>query len=118
MNSSDKVMLEEINQEINTRPLWLPFTPNRQFKSSPRLINRAHGMHYETTSGQKILDGISGLWCVNAGHSREPIVNAIKKQAEQLDYITAFNMAHPAQFQAAEMIANLAPTGLDTVFFH
>ena len=117
MNSSDKVMLEEINQEINTRPLWLPFTPNRQFKSSPRLINRAHGMHYETTSGQKILDGISGLWCVNAGHSREPIVNAIKKQAEQLDYITAFNMAHPAQFQAAEMIANLAPTGLDTVFF-
>ena len=117
MNSSDKVMLEEINQEINTRPLWLPFTPNRQFKSAPRLINRAHGMHYETTSGQKILDGISGLWCVNAGHSREPIVNAIKKQAEQLDYITAFNMAHPAQFQAAEMIANLAPTGLDTVFF-
>ena len=117
MNSSDKVMLEEINQEINTRPLWLPFTPNRQFKSSPRLINRAHGMHYETTSGQKILDGISGLWCVNAGHSREPIVNAIKKQAEQLDYITAFNMAHPAQFQAAEMIANLAPAGLDTVFF-
>jgi beta-alanine--pyruvate transaminase len=117
MNSSDKVMLEEINQEINTRPLWLPFTPNRQFKSSPRLINRAHGMHYETTSGQKILDGISGLWCVNAGHSRDPIVNAIKKQAEQLDYITAFNMAHPAQFQAAEMIANLAPTGLDTVFF-
>ena len=117
MNSSDKVMLEEINQEINTRPLWLPFTPNRQFKSSPRLINRAHGMHYETTSGQKILDGISGLWCVNAGHSRDPIVNAIKKQAEQLDYITAFNMAHPAQFQAAEMIANLAPAGLDTVFF-
>ncbi|MCH1424998.1 MAG: aminotransferase class III-fold pyridoxal phosphate-dependent enzyme, partial [Burkholderiales bacterium] len=99
------------------RPLWLPYTPNRQFKSAPRLIDKAHGMHYETVEGRKILDGISGLWCVNAGHGREPIVKAIQKQAKKLDYITAFNMAHPMQFQAAELIANLAPEGLDTVFF-
>jgi beta-alanine--pyruvate transaminase len=74
-------------------------------------------MFYETMEGKEILDGISGLWCVNAGHAREPIIKAIQKQARDLDYITAFNMAHPLQFQAAEMIANLAPEGLDTVFF-
>ena len=117
MNSRDDLALNEINQSINMRPLWLPYTPNRQFKSAPRLIDKAHGMHYETVEGRKILDGISGLWCVNAGHGREPIVKAIQKQAKELDYITAFNMAHPMQFQAAELIANLAPEGLDTVFF-
>jgi beta-alanine--pyruvate transaminase len=117
MNSRDDLALNEINQSINMRPLWLPYTPNRQFKAAPRLINKAHGMYYETVEGRKILDGISGLWCVNAGHAREPIVKAIQKQAKDLDYITAFNMAHPMQFQAAELIANLAPDGLDTVFF-
>ncbi|MBT4386261.1 MAG: aspartate aminotransferase family protein [Betaproteobacteria bacterium] len=117
MNSRDDLAVNEINQSINMRPLWLPFTPNRQFKASPRLIHKAQGMFYETIEGKEILDGISGLWCVNAGHAREPIIKAIQKQARDLDYITAFNMAHPLQFQAAEMIANLAPEGLDTVFF-
>ena len=117
MNSRDDLTVNEINQSINMRPLWLPFTPNRQFKASPRLIHKAQGMFYETMEGKEILDGISGLWCVNAGHAREPIIKAIQKQARDLDYITAFNMAHPLQFQAAEMIANLAPEGLDTVFF-
>ena len=117
MNSVDDLALTDVHHQINMRPLWLPFTPNRQFKSSPRLISKARDMHYETVDGRKILDGISGLWCVNAGHGREPIVNAIQKQAKDLDYITAFNMAHPMQFQAAEMISNLAPNGLDTVFF-
>ena len=117
MNSRDDLAVNEINQSINMRPLWLPFTPNRQFKASPRLIHKAQGMFYETMEGKEILDGISGLWCVNAGHAREPIIKAIQKQARDLDYITAFNMAHPLQFQAAEMIANLAPEGLDTVFF-
>ncbi len=117
MNSIDDLAVNEVNQSINMRPLWLPFTPNRQFKASPRLIQKAQGMFYETMEGKKILDGISGLWCVNAGHACEPIIKAIQKQARDLDYITAFNMAHPLQFQAAEMIANLAPKGLDTVFF-
>ena len=117
MNSRDDLAISEVNQSINMRPLWLPFTPNRQFKAAPRLIHKAQGMYYETTEGKQILDGISGLWCVNAGHARDPIVKAIQRQAKELDYITAFNMAHPMQFQAAELIANLAPEGLDTVFF-
>ncbi len=117
MNSRDDLAISEVNQSINMRPLWLPFTPNRQFKAAPRLIHKAQGMFYETTEGKQILDGISGLWCVDAGHARDPIVKAIQRQAKELDYITAFNMAHPMQFQAAELIANLAPEGLDTVFF-
>ena len=117
MNSRDDLAISEVNQSINMRPLWSPFTPNRQFKAAPRLIHKAQGMFYETTEGKQILDGISGLWCVNAGHARDPIVKAIQRQAKELDYITAFNMAHPMQFQAAELIANLAPEGLDTVFF-
>ncbi|MDA1330942.1 MAG: aspartate aminotransferase family protein [Proteobacteria bacterium] len=99
------------------RPLWLPFTPNRQFKAAPRLIHKARGMFYETTEGKEILDGIAGLWCVNAGHGREPIVKAIQRQAKDLDFAPSFNMGHPIQFQAAELISNLAPEGLDTVFF-
>ena len=47
---------------------WMPFTANRQFKKSPRLLARAEGMHYWTHDGRQILDGTSGLWCVNAGH--------------------------------------------------
>ena len=104
-------------QTVNLDPLWLPFTPNRQFKSTPRLIAGAKDMHYFTDNGQSILDGISGLWCVNAGHCRDRIVEAIQSQAKKLDYSTAFNVSHEGAFKAAETIANIAPDGLDHVFF-
>jgi beta-alanine--pyruvate transaminase len=117
MNIRDDHAVREVNRALNLEPLWLPFTPNRQFKSAPRLLAGAKDMHYITTEGRKVLDGCAGLWCVNAGHCREPIVNAIKKQAEMLDYATAFNMSHPAAFQAAESLVRIAPKGLDHVFF-
>jgi len=47
---------------------WMPFTANRQFKANPRLLARAEGMYYWTADGREILDGVAGLWCVNAGH--------------------------------------------------
>ncbi len=96
---------------------WLPFTPNRAFKRSPRLIARAKDMHYYTTDGRAVLDGTAGLWCSNAGHNRDPIVAAVKRQAEELDYAPAFQFAHPKAFELASRIAALAPTGLDRVFF-
>jgi beta-alanine--pyruvate transaminase len=96
---------------------WLPFTPNRAFKRSPRLIARAKDMHYYTADGRAVLDGTAGLWCSNAGHNRDPIVAAIKRQAEELDYAPAFQFAHPKAFELASRIAALAPTGLDRVFF-
>jgi beta-alanine--pyruvate transaminase len=96
---------------------WLPFTPNRAFKASPRLIARAKDMHYFTPEGRAVLDGTAGLWCTNAGHNRDPIVAAIRAQAGELDYAPAFQFAHPKAFELASRIAALAPAGLDHVFF-
>ena len=56
---------------------WMPFTANRHFKSAPRLLSRAEGVHYWTTEGRRILDGVAGLWCVNAGHGRREITDAV-----------------------------------------
>jgi len=95
---------------------WMPFTANRQFKKAPRLLARAAGMHYWTPEGREILDGASGLWCVNAGHGRPKIVQAIAAQAAELDYAPPFQMGHPKAFELAERLAALAPPGLDKVF--
>ncbi len=96
---------------------WIPFTPNRAFKRAPRLIARAKDMHYYTPEGRAVLDGTAGLWCTNAGHNRDPIVDAIKRQAEELDYAPAFQFAHPKSFELASRVAALAPGDLNRVFF-
>jgi beta-alanine--pyruvate transaminase len=96
---------------------WLPFTPNRSFKRAPRMIVRAKDMHYYTADNRVVLDGTAGLWCTNAGHNRDPIVAAIKRAAEELDYSPAFQFAHPAAFELASRIAALAPADLNRVFF-
>ncbi len=96
---------------------WMPFTANRQFKAAPRLLAEAKDMHYLTTDGLRVLDGCAGLWCVNAGHCRDPIVKAIAEQAQRMDYATAFQMGHPAVFELAGRLARMAPEGLDHVFF-
>ena len=96
---------------------WLPFTANRAFKKAPRLVARAKDMHYYTPEGRAVLDGAAGLWCTNAGHNRDPIVEAIRAQAAQLDYAPAFQFAHPKAFELASRVAALAPRGLDHVFF-
>ena len=56
---------------------WMPFTPNRHFKANPRMLTAAEGMYYTTSDGRKLLDGIAGLWCVNAGHGRREIAEAV-----------------------------------------
>ncbi|MBI4195934.1 MAG: aspartate aminotransferase family protein [Betaproteobacteria bacterium] len=96
---------------------WMPFTANRQFKAAPRMFVGAADMHYLTEDGRKVLDGTAGLWCVNAGHCRPKIVEAIKRQAETMDYSPAFQMGHPGAFRVAERVAKLAPGDLDHVFF-
>jgi len=97
--------------------LWLPFTPNRQFKSKPRLLSRAKGMYYWTPDGRQILDGVAGLWCVNAGHGRTEIAQAVATQLETLDYAPPFQMGHPPAFALANALVKIAPQGLDHVFF-
>jgi beta-alanine--pyruvate transaminase len=96
---------------------WLPFTPNLAFKRAPRLIARAKGVHYFTPDGRAVLDGLAGLWCTNAGHNRDPIVEAISRQAAELDYAPAFQFAHPKSFELASRVAALAPADLNRVFF-
>ena len=96
---------------------WLPFTPNRDFKRNPRILTRAEGMFYYDETGRALLDACSGLWCVNAGHGRKPIVEAIRRAAGQLDFAPTFQFAHPAAFALAERLAALAPAGMDHVFF-
>jgi beta-alanine--pyruvate transaminase len=96
---------------------WMPFTPNRRFKADPRIVSRAHGMYYYTPDGRQILDGTAGLWCVNAGHCRPRISEAIRRQAGELDYATSFNLGHPLAFEFAAQIAALTPEGLDRIFF-
>src|SRR5688572_17375078 len=96
---------------------WMPFTANRQFKSAPRLIARAEGMHFWTPEGRQVLDAAAGLWCVNAGHARPRIVRAIQAQAAQLDFAPPFNMGHPLAFELAERLVAIAPDGLGKVFF-
>ena len=61
-------MPDTIHPELDA--YWMPFTANRQFKQAPRLLARAEGMHYWTPEGRQVLDGVAGLWCVNAGHGR------------------------------------------------
>ncbi|TCP09882.1 aspartate aminotransferase family protein [Caldimonas thermodepolymerans] len=96
---------------------WMPFTANRQFKKSPRLLARAEGMHFWTPDGRQVLDGIAGLWCVNAGHARPKIVEAIRQQAGELDYAPPFQMGHPKAFELAERLVKLTPPGLNKVFY-
>ncbi|RMD90532.1 MAG: aspartate aminotransferase family protein [Alphaproteobacteria bacterium] len=96
---------------------WMPFTANRQFKAAPRLFVAAKDMHYTTADGRQVLDGIAGLWCCNAGHGRQKIVDAVSRQVAELDYSPAFQMGHPKAFELASRLAGLMAGDLDHVFF-
>jgi beta-alanine--pyruvate transaminase len=101
----------------NLEAFWMPFTANRQFKSNPRLLVAAKDMHYTAHDGRQILDGTAGLWCVNAGHGRAPIVEAVQRQVARMDYAPSFQMGHPVAFEAAAKLAAMLPGDLDHVFF-
>jgi beta-alanine--pyruvate transaminase len=110
------------NDMITPRPndldaFWMPFSSNRTYKSTPRLLARAEGMYYYTHDGHEVIDGTAGLWCVNAGHGRREITEAIQKQAAIMDFAPTFNIGHPIAFAAAAKVAEMTPPGLDRVFF-
>ena len=119
----DPALLQAAEHAANTAgsvkmgAYWMPFTANRQFKKNPRLFVKAAGMHYQTDDGRQVLDGVAGLWCVNAGHARPRIVQAIQAQAAEMDFAPPFQMAHPKAFELAEKVAALTPAGLNKVFF-
>jgi len=105
------------DQDFNLDHHWLPFTPNRSFLKDPRVFVAAEGVHFTTHDGRQVLDGISSLWCVGAGHKRRQINEAIKSQLDTLDYATAFNATNDKAFAAARRIAALAPGDLNKVLF-
>ncbi|TAK87356.1 MAG: aspartate aminotransferase family protein [Betaproteobacteria bacterium] len=107
----------EIPTDLERSAFWMPFTANRQFKKAPRLLARAEGMHYWTPEGRQVLDGTAGLWCVNAGHCRPKIVEAVQRQVAQMDFAPTFQMGHPIAFEFADRLAKIAPPGFSRVFF-
>jgi beta-alanine--pyruvate transaminase len=106
-----------VGKSLENSPFFMPFSMNRAFKKAPRLLARAEGMYYYTPEGRKILDGTSGLWCVNAGHCRKQIVEAVQRGVATLDYAPPFQMAHPLSFEFAERLAPILPKGMSKVFF-
>ncbi len=105
------------NAPNDLEAFWVPFTANRAFKKRPRLVVSAKDMHYTAANGHKVLDAAAGLWCINPGHNRAPIVEAIRKQAGEMDFAPSFQFSHPQAFTLATRIAELAPGDLDHVFF-
>jgi len=103
--------------DLEQSAFWMPFTANRQFKKTPRLLARAEGMYYWTPEGRQVLDGTAGLWCVNAGHCRPKIVEAVQRQVATMDFAPTFQMGHPIAFEFAERLARIAPPGFSRVFF-
>jgi beta-alanine--pyruvate transaminase len=110
---SDQVRTAGLEQSA----FWMPYTANRDFKKSPRLLARAEGMYYWTPEGRQVLDGTAGLWCVNAGHCRPKIVEAVKRQVAEMDFAPTFQMGHPIAFEFADRLARIAPKGFSRVFF-
>jgi beta-alanine--pyruvate transaminase len=119
MNDITKLgaLAPEAQADDSLSAFWMPFTANRQFKSQPRLVVRAEGMHYYTPEGRAILDATAGLWCVNAGHCRKPIVEAIARAAAELDYAPSFQMGHPMAFELSRRLVALAGKPFSQVFY-
>lgn len=109
--------MQSTNTSSSLESFWMPFTANAQFKSTPRMLVSAEGMYYTAEDKRKILDGTAGLWCCNAGHGRHEISEAVASQIHTLDFAPTFQMGHPLPFQFAESLAEIAPEGLNRVFF-
>ena len=118
MNAPDKHAKAAATRDASALDaFWMPFTANRQFKEHPRLLARAEGMHYWTPEGRQILDATSGLWCVNAGHCRKPIADAVARQVNTMDFAPTFQMGHPLAFELADRLKDFFPGDLNHLFF-
>lgn len=106
-------------QDLSRRHLLAPFTDYRQLnEKGARIITKASGVHLWDSDGQRILDGMAGLWCVNVGYGREELVEAASRQMRELPYYNLFfQTAHPPALELAKAIADLAPEGMNHVFF-
>jgi len=106
-----------LSQDLDLSNFWMPFTANKQFKAAPRLLKSAKGMYYTSVDDRPIMDGTAGLWCVNAGHGRKEIADAVAHQLMEMDYAPSFQMGHPLAFEAATKVAGIMPENMDRIFF-
>jgi len=114
---NERARPEAVDRSLEDSAFFMPFSMNRQFKKHPRLVARAEGIHYYTPEGRKVIDGTSGLWCVNAGHCRPKIVEAVQKQVATMEFAPPFQLGHPLAFEFADRLVKLTPPGLSRVFF-
>jgi len=114
---NDRAQPEVMDGTLENSAFFMPFSMNRQFKKTPRLLSRAEGIYYFTPENKRIIDGTSGLWCVNAGHCRTKIVEAVAKGVSTLDFSPPFQSGHPMAFEFADKIRELLPEGVTKVFF-
>jgi adenosylmethionine-8-amino-7-oxononanoate aminotransferase len=106
-------------QELAQRHLWLHFSRMGSYSDDREIpiIVRGEGCYVYDDSGNRYLDGLSGLFCVNAGHGRTELGEAAARQVEELDFYTLWSYAHPRAIELAARIASLAPGELNRVFF-
>jgi len=117
MNTITDAKHLEQTTELDMSNFLMPFTANKQFKAAPRMFKKAKGMYYTTVDDRQVIDAVAGLWCVNAGHGREEIVQAVTQQMSQMDYAPTFQMGHPIAFEAATRLAQIMPESMDRIFF-
>ncbi|MEB2870755.1 aspartate aminotransferase family protein [Pseudomonas rhizosphaerae] len=106
-------------QDLSSAHHLAPFSDYTQLKNKgPRIITKADGVYLWDSEGHKILDGMAGLWCVAIGYGREELVQAASAQMRELPYYNLFfQTAHPPALELAKAIADLAPAGMNHVFF-
>ena len=105
-------------QDSARRHLWMHFSRMGAYADAEiPVIVRGEGCHVYDSHGRRYLDGLSALYCVNAGHGREELAEAAAAQMRELAFFTTWSYAHPAAIELAERIAQLAPPGLERVFF-
>ena len=106
-------------QALSSEHHLAPFSDYKQLKEKgPRIITKAEGVHLWDSEGNKILDGMAGLWCVAVGYGRDELVQAAAKQMKELPFYNTFFMtAHPPVLELSKVIADVAPAGMTHVFF-
>ena len=106
-------------QQLSNDHHLAPFSDFKQLKEvGPRIITHAKGVYLWDSEGHKILDGMAGLWCVAIGYGRDELAEAASKQMRELPYYNLFFMtAHPPVLELSKAIAEIAPEGMNHVFF-
>ncbi|MGH8380427.1 aspartate aminotransferase family protein [Pseudomonas sp.] len=106
-------------QTLSSEHHLAPFSDYKQLKEKgPRIITKAQGVHLWDSEGNKILDGMAGLWCVAVGYGREELVEVAARQMRELPYYNLFfQTAHPPALELAKAVSDLAPQGMTHVFF-